>query len=74
MPNSSPALEAARKSPETSLRAGQGTALSGIMVNGALGAAKLAAGVLGHSYALIADACDGGAGIPVASNHRCHDW
>ena len=44
--------------PERSLRTGQGSALKGILVNGALGAAKLAAGVLGHSYALIADACE----------------
>jgi cation diffusion facilitator family transporter len=55
---SSEALEAARMQPERSLRTGQGSALSGILVNGALGAAKLAAGVLGHSYALIADACE----------------
>jgi cation diffusion facilitator family transporter len=59
MPNpSSEALEAARMHPERSLRTGQGSALSGILVNGSLGAAKLAAGVLGHSYALIADACE----------------
>jgi cation diffusion facilitator family transporter len=44
--------------PERSLRTGQGSALKGILVNGGLGAAKLAAGVLGHSYALIADACE----------------
>ena len=55
---SSEALEAARMNPERSLRTGQGSALKGILVNGALGAAKLAAGVLGHSYALIADACE----------------
>jgi cation diffusion facilitator family transporter len=55
---SSEALEAARIHPERSLRTGQGSALKGILVNGALGAAKLAAGVLGHSYALIADACE----------------
>ena len=54
----SEALEAARMHPERSLRTGQGSALKGILVNGALGAAKLAAGVLGHSYALIADACE----------------
>src|SRR5271168_3455591 len=51
----SEALEAARMTPERSLRTGQGSALQGILVNGALGAAKLAAGVFGHSYALIAD-------------------
>jgi len=45
-------------SPEGSLRTGQGSALNGILINGALGAAKLAAGILGHSYALIADACE----------------
>src|SRR5476649_2611732 len=55
---SSEALEAARMQPERSLRTGQGSALKGILVNSALGAAKLAAGVLGHSYALIADACE----------------
>jgi cation diffusion facilitator family transporter len=55
---SSEALEAARMTPERSLRTGQGSALKGILVNGALGAAKLAAGVLGHSYALIADASE----------------
>ena len=59
MPNQrSEALEAARMHPERSLRTGQGSALKGILINGALGAAKLAAGVLGHSYALIADACE----------------
>ena len=59
MPNqSSEALEAARMNPERSLRTGQGSALKGILVNGALGAAKLAAGVFGHSYALIADASE----------------
>ena len=56
--SSSEALEAARMHPERSLRTGQGSALKGILVNGGLGAAKLAAGVLGHSYALIADACE----------------
>src|SRR5271154_1519729 len=55
---SSEALEAARMSPERSLRTGQGSALQGILVNGALGAAKLAAGILGHSCALIADASE----------------
>jgi cation diffusion facilitator family transporter len=55
---SSEALEAARMNPERSLRSGQGSALKGIMVNGGLCAAKLAAGVLGHSYALIADASE----------------
>ena len=44
--------------PERSLRTGQGSALQGILINGALGAAKLAAGVFGHSYALIADASE----------------
>jgi cation diffusion facilitator family transporter len=55
---SSEALEAARMQPERSLQTGQGSALQGILVNGGLGAAKLAAGILGHSYALIADACE----------------
>src|SRR5476651_748041 len=54
----SEALEAARMQPESSLATGQGSALKGILVNTGLGAAKLAAGVLGHSYALIADACE----------------
>jgi len=54
----SEALEAARMHPERSLRSGQGSALRGILINGALGAAKLAAGLLGHSYALVADACE----------------
>ena len=55
---SSEALEAARMNPERSLRTGQGSAFKGILFNGALGGAKLAAGVLGHSYALIADASE----------------
>jgi len=55
---SSEALEAARMNPERSLATGQGSALRGILVNGSLGAAKLGAGVFGHSYALIADACE----------------
>jgi cation diffusion facilitator family transporter len=54
----SEALEAARMQPDTSLSTGQGSARNGILVNGALGAAKLAAGIFGHSYALIADACE----------------
>ena len=59
MPNQhSEALEAARISPERSLRTGQGSALKGILTNGGLGAAKLAAGLLGHSYALVADAAE----------------
>ncbi len=44
--------------PERSLRTGQGSAVKAILTNGVLGAAKLAAGILGHSYALIADACE----------------
>jgi len=56
-PNSE-ALEAARMQPASSLATGQGSALNGILVNLGLGAAKLAAGVFGHSYALIADACE----------------
>lgn len=59
MPNHhSEALEAARMNPERSLQTGQGSALKGIFVNGGLGAAKLAAGLLGHSYALVADAAE----------------
>ena len=54
----SEALEAARTSPEGTLRTGQGSALKGILLNGLLGAAKLLAGIFGHSYALIADACE----------------
>ena len=57
MPNS-PALEAARMNPERSLRAGQGSAFRAILINSALCAAKLVAGVLGHSYALVADAAE----------------
>jgi cation diffusion facilitator family transporter len=44
--------------PERSLATGQGSALNGILLNTGLGAAKLAAGIFGHSYALIADACE----------------
>lgn len=44
--------------PERSLRSGQGSAVRGILINGALGGAKLAAGLLGHSYALVADAAE----------------
>jgi cation diffusion facilitator family transporter len=51
-------LEAARMSPERTLRTGQGSALTAIALNGALGVGKLAAGILGHSYAMIADACE----------------
>src|SRR5271154_3797967 len=54
----SEALEAARMHPESSLATGQGSALKGILLNGGLGAAKLAAGILGHSYALVADAAE----------------
>jgi cation diffusion facilitator family transporter len=54
----SEALEAARTSPERSLRRGQGSALRGILLNGALGGAKFVAGLLGHSYAMVADACE----------------
>ena len=54
----SEALEAAKIPPERSLRAGQGSALNSVLVNSGLGAAKLAAGILGHSYALVADACE----------------
>jgi cation diffusion facilitator family transporter len=54
----SEALEAARMQPDKSLETGQGSALNGILVNSGLGAAKLAAGIFGHSYALVADACE----------------
>ena len=54
----SKALEAARMNPERSLERGQGSALKAILVNGALGGAKLAAGLLGHSYAMVADASE----------------
>src|ERR1700753_1033693 len=54
----SEALEAARTNPERTLRTRQGSALKGIVLNGSLGAAKLLAGIFGHSYALIADACE----------------
>jgi cation diffusion facilitator family transporter len=54
----SEALEAARSNPERSLLTGQGSALRGILLNSSLGGAKLIAGILGHSYALIADACE----------------
>jgi cation diffusion facilitator family transporter len=54
----SEALEAAKMRPESTLRTGQGSAFRGILTNSGLGGAKLAAGILGHSYALIADACE----------------
>lgn len=54
----SEALEAARQNPVASLHRGQGSALQAIALNTALGAMKLAAGVLGHSYALLADAAE----------------
>ena len=54
----SEALEAARTNPERTLRTGQGSARKGIILNSSLGAAKLLAGIFGHSYALIADACE----------------
>jgi cation diffusion facilitator family transporter len=54
----SEALEAAQMTPERSLRTGQGSAAGSVLINGGLGVAKLAAGVLGHSYALVADACE----------------
>ncbi len=57
-PPVSEALEAARMNPERSLERGQGSAMNGILINGALGGAKLAAGLLGHSYALVADASE----------------
>jgi cation diffusion facilitator family transporter len=63
----SEALEAARMEPDKSLRTGQGSALNGILVNGGLGAAKLAAGIFGHSYALIADACESFADVMSSS-------
>jgi cation diffusion facilitator family transporter len=54
----SEALEAARINPERSLQRGQGSAVRGILLNGGLGGVKLAAGLLGHSYAMVADACE----------------
>ena len=54
----SEALAAARMNPERSFSRGRGSAATGIFVNGSLGAAKLAAGLLGHSYALVADAAE----------------
>ena len=54
----SEALEAARMNPERSLERGRGSAMRGIVANSALGGAKLAAGLLGHSYALVADAAE----------------
>jgi cation diffusion facilitator family transporter len=56
--SSSEALEAARQDPRVSLRRGQGSALQAIALNTAIGFAKLAAGILGHSYALLADAAE----------------
>lgn len=56
MPARSEALEAARISPERSLRAGLRAATKAIVLNSVLGVVKLAAGLLGHSYAMIADA------------------
>jgi cation diffusion facilitator family transporter len=54
----SEALEAARQNPETSLERGRGAAAGAILLNGAIGGVKLAAGLLGHSYALVADAAE----------------
>ena len=54
----SEALEAARQNPGESLRTGQGSALGAIALNGLIGLLKLAAGLLGHSYALLADAAE----------------
>lgn len=54
----SEALEAARMNPERSLETGKGSAVKGIVLNGVLGTAKLLAGLLGHSYAMVADACE----------------
>jgi len=54
----SEALEAAQMTPERTLRTGQGSAAGSLLINGALGVAKLGAGLLGHSYALVADACE----------------
>jgi cation diffusion facilitator family transporter len=54
----SEALEAARMNPAASLRSGQGSAAKVILLNGTLCAAKLAAGILGHSYAMVADAAE----------------
>lgn len=54
----SKALEAARLNPEKSLQTGQGSARQAILMNASLGAAKLLAGVFGHSYALVADAAE----------------
>jgi cation diffusion facilitator family transporter len=54
----SEALEAARQDPVTSLRQGRGSAAGAILLNGLIGACKLAAGLLGHSYALVADAAE----------------
>jgi cation diffusion facilitator family transporter len=55
---SSEALEAARQDPAVSLQRGQGSAVQAIALNATIGAAKLAAGILGHSYALLADAAE----------------
>ena len=63
----SEALEAARMHPESSLQSGQGSALRAIIINGGLGAAKLAAGIFGHSYALIADAAESFADVVSSS-------
>jgi cation diffusion facilitator family transporter len=54
----SEALEAARQNPQESLRTGRGSALGAIALNGLIGVLKLAAGLLGHSYALLADAAE----------------
>lgn len=59
----SDALEAARMSPARSLEAGQGAALRAIGVNSVLGLAKLGGGILGHSYALMADGAESCADI-----------
>jgi cation diffusion facilitator family transporter len=54
----SDALEAARQNPQESLRTGRGSALGAIALNGCIGVLKLVAGLLGHSYALLADAAE----------------
>ena len=54
----SPALEAARISPETNRRGSERLAAQTILLSAGLGGIKLATGLLGNSYALLADAAE----------------
>lgn len=58
-PGLSPPAEPARAGPHPGIRAAQ----VGVVVNAALAAVKLAAGIFGHTYALVADAVESAADI-----------